>query len=420
MRKKLYLFTAGYPLDSGEQSFLREEVAFLSKFWDLTIVPTRPFDGVAEQVPDGVNVEMALASSGRWHGLSPGVMLRSFFSGLFWREIAQNRPSSFSPASFWATLVYLSKAWRVANWIESEGLNQSDPHNTLFYSWWTHWHALGVVIGRGDSKIRVVSRAHGYDLFSEQSRHGYIPFHGFILEKLDRVFSSSEAGKERLLATYPWHSRKIDVSRLGVANPMGITEGSLPEQLHLITIAYVNRVKRLEIVPKALKIFTEAHPGIQIRWTHVGDGQGLRKLIARVNQISAVSGPVTFAGRIEGRAEVLDFISQSRADLMLNTSRSEGVSIALVEGLSCGVPIMASSAGGNPELVKMSGGILLSELPSAKEIADAIHTFSEQSSTDIANMRCQAWEAWINNFLPEVVYGEFSQQLDRMIDGRAV
>ncbi len=46
------------------------------------------------------------------------------------------------------------------------------------------------------------------------------------------------------------------------------------------------------------------------------------------------------------------------ADIFLNTSSSEGLSLAILEALAAGVPVVATAVGGNPEAVG-NGGIVV-------------------------------------------------------------
>ena len=47
------------------------------------------------------------------------------------------------------------------------------------------------------------------------------------------------------------------------------------------------------------------------------------------------------------------------ADLYVSSSISEGISLTILEGMSAGLPVIATSVGGTPEIVDASCGILV-------------------------------------------------------------
>jgi glycosyltransferase involved in cell wall biosynthesis len=62
---------------------------------------------------------------------------------------------------------------------------------------------------------------------------------------------------------------------------------------------------------------------------------------------------------------------------MLLPSETESFGLAALEAMACGVPVMASDAGGLPELIEHgSNGLLVSEEGQAEGIARAVHLLS--------------------------------------------
>ncbi|MFH1835639.1 MAG: glycosyltransferase family 4 protein [Methanobacteriota archaeon] len=67
------------------------------------------------------------------------------------------------------------------------------------------------------------------------------------------------------------------------------------------------------------------------------------------------------------------------SDVLVQPSLAEGLSRSILEAMACGLPIIASDVGGNPELVSPENGLLV-EPKSSKAISDAIiQVFSSPS-----------------------------------------
>ena len=74
--------------------------------------------------------------------------------------------------------------------------------------------------------------------------------------------------------------------------------------------------------------------------------------------------------------EVLQYYRNNPVDVFINLSLTEGgAPVSIMEAISCGIPVVATRVGGNPEIVSDRNGILLSENPLPEEIAAALFTF---------------------------------------------
>ncbi|MBD3180592.1 MAG: glycosyltransferase [Candidatus Latescibacteria bacterium] len=93
-------------------------------------------------------------------------------------------------------------------------------------------------------------------------------------------------------------------------------------------------------------------PG-ELRFVIVGDGQQRDELSALIEELG-LKGVAALPGRDTRVQELLPLF-----DIFVLTSDSEGVPVALLEALSCGLPCVASRVGGIPETV--AGNALLPE-----------------------------------------------------------
>ncbi len=98
----------------------------------------------------------------------------------------------------------------------------------------------------------------------------------------------------------------------------------------------------------------------------VGIGDTLPQCKESTNKLG-LDEYIKFAGKQENVLGILSF-----CDIMLNTSLSEGCSIAILEAMFCNLPVLASRVGGNPELVLDGKTGLLFDVNDVNELADKL------------------------------------------------
>lgn len=191
------LFSNSYPYDyATEQTFLKGEVEILRKRFDRVIlVPRIAKDRLS--VPIGVEVDTSFAESftlGRRLAESALAM----FSKDFYLDIKNRLPSSLMPSYLRRLFSFiaganLTRKW-MENWLKSSYVSASD---VICYTFWFDELAMGIALAKKKHPaLKVVSRAHGYDLYEEH--YGYWPCRPRAIEITDGLYSVSEAGQEYL------------------------------------------------------------------------------------------------------------------------------------------------------------------------------------------------------------------------------
>ena len=82
-----------------------------------------------------------------------------------------------------------------------------------------------------------------------------------------------------------------------------------------------------------------------------------------------------------------------------------------MEAASFGIPSIATSVGGIPELVNSSTGILLGENPSARDVYEALRAAYELPTKEKLKLRNNAFDAWQNKFKANKNAGEFVRNI---------
>jgi len=205
-------------------------------------------------------------------------------------------------------------------------------------------------------------------------------FHGHVLEGyFSRPVSSAlvwserrlAAGTARLLAVS--ERTRQDLLRLGVAQPDRIEVvppgvdlsdlldlnigpdgagagfraacGCVPGDILVGVVGRLAEVKRPDVALEAFRRAAAKDP--RLRLAFVGDGSERRLIEARLGEWSeAERARVVLAGN-----QVCMRPVHAACDLILLSSRSEGMPVALIEAGAAGVPVVATPVGGVPELV---------------------------------------------------------------------
>jgi glycosyltransferase involved in cell wall biosynthesis len=185
---------------------------------------------------------------------------------------------------------------------------------------------------------------------------------------LDLGFWRTPAENRKMRLAYPFFSGFIANSR-AVKDHFVLTDGIPEDKIQVIyngfdfsaipevisrrcaysppvigIVANMNRpVKRVEDFVRAAALVKEKVPGA--RFIVVGDGH-LRGGLEEQAESLGLGRSIHFTGRISNPLEVV-----CTFDIGVLTSETEGFSNAIIEYMACGVPVVVTDTGGNPELV---------------------------------------------------------------------
>jgi len=118
---------------------------------------------------------------------------------------------------------------------------------------------------------------------------------------------------------------------------------------------------------RAISVVAQRCP--EVRLVLIGDGHMLPAVRRTVRKLHC-EGCVSVLGGLDS-ADVATW--QAAADVVLNTSRSEGLPFSLSEALVSGTRVAAVPVGGIPELLAVTSGGTLAVDSSPEAVADAIH-----------------------------------------------
>ncbi len=185
-----------------------------------------------------------------------------------------------------------------------------------------------------------------------------------IWKKASVLVACSEGLKNRALKFMP--SANIDVIPNGVDSERFSPSETAHEQqtIRLLTVGRLSVTKRVEILIDAVDILNKQ--GRKVLLKIVGGGQMQQKLKQIVNEKN-LDKIIEITGRIN--AEDMPRI-YGENDIFISASKLEGMSNAMLEAMTSGLPIIAARCEGTEELIAENG--LVIENATAEEIAKAI------------------------------------------------
>ncbi|MFT5244733.1 MAG: glycosyltransferase involved in cell wall biosynthesis, partial [Psychroserpens sp.] len=254
------------------------------------------------------------------------------------------------------------------------------------YSYWcNHWMLRLSLLKKAGLIKSLVCRVHGFDLYSERHKVGFIPHQAAMLKSADHVFVISQHGKTYL--TNKFALKNIKLSKLGVPDH-GL--GPIPNQLETIQIVSCSNliaVKQVHLIIDALRQVKR-----NVVWRHFGGGflsVELKKLAAKLPE----NITVIWMGQTSNK-NILSFYKNHPVHLFLNVSQSEGLPVSIMEAMSFGIPVAAPSVGGIPEIVNDSNGYDLG----IEKIEEILATYIQDMNERLHLKRQNARQMYLRNF----------------------
>jgi len=240
----------------------------------------------------------------------------------------------------------------------------------------THASSIARLAARFVPGTKIIYTRHSVFPVSEKIKHGIGKFIYKTSNELtaDRIIAVAEAAKENL-TDGGIDENMIDVVLNGVEQ-LPITSNEEKEKLKkkykiapdekvIGILARLNKVKGHEYFIDAAKIILDKK--IKAKFLILGTGDEEKELKEKVKKLK-LDDKIIFTGFVKN---VKDFVNIF--DVQVNCSYgTEATSLALLEGMSIGVPAVVTNYGGNPGVIKDGENGFLVPIKSPQETADAI------------------------------------------------
>lgn len=229
-----------------------------------------------------------------------------------------------------------------------------------------HTHAskagtLGRVAVRGNDKVARVHTYHGHVLkhyFPDAMSRLLVAHETKLAAETDRVVAVSHATAEDLLELGIVPEEKLVVVPPGIEiepflaiqrqERVGELRRLCAAEAGDLLVGVVGRLAAVKRIELSVEVFASLAPRYpRAHLVFVGDGSERRRLEQRISELDPDIARRTHL--LGARSDMVEVLSE--LNVLLLTSKSEGMPVSLIEAAAAGLPVVATPVGGVPELV---------------------------------------------------------------------
>ena len=372
---------------NANKTFIEEELKCIKEKYEVTIVCD--FDNEAKYPKDTKYIPYR-----RYKGISAIIkLIKCLFDRITWKELSHLRNKKKKLCKISEIIRFYINAELFWDFFEKEVLPVNEE--VIVYSYWYFWKVFAITKNRDKHpNIRIISRAHGYDLFEEQSPSGYQPYKRAMDDKLDRLVFVAQFGKEYYLDKYSFtDSDKYCLCHLGTKDYGILNPYKKEKNMRIVSCSRIVPLKRVDMITDALSMIDD----IEIEWIHFGGGEMYDAVAKFAKDKLALKSNVryTFMGNVS-KDIIMNYYIENSIDAFVMVSQSEGNPVSVMEAMSFGIPIITTNICNMPNMINGNGIVMDEE--SASGLAKAIRKLNESDLMEMEKMRNESRRLWEENY----------------------
>ena len=285
--------------------------------------------------------------------------LTSFVENVFFHEVEM---SSYPLFEF--PLYTLALASKMVEVTEFENLDLLHVHYAIP-------HASSAYLAKNMLKkkkdIKIITTLHGTDITLVGLEPSFLPLVKFSIEESDGVTAVSRFLKEKTITNY-YIDKNIEVIPNFIDTELFKPMEACKFRKHIApngekVLVHTSNFRQVKRVTDTIRILERVIKEVPTKLILVGDGPDRSECERLCRQLNLFEH-VKFLGKQDGLVEILN-----SADIFLIPSQSESFGLAALEAMSCGKPVVSSSVGGLPELIKHNETGFIAEIGDVDRMA---------------------------------------------------
>lgn len=217
--------------------------------------------------------------------------------------------------------------------------------------------------------LKIITTLHGTDITLVGQERNFWEITRFSILRSDGITSVSDYLKQETVERFKVPADRIEVIP-NFVDPTQYSRAAHPcwknaflrdgEKL----VLHVSNFRAVKRVRDVVKVFARVAREVPSRLVFIGDGPD-RPEAADEARLQGITDRVVFLGKQDSVAEIM-----ACADLLVLPSQNESFGLVALEAMASGVPVIASSAGGLPEVVDNGETGFLAPVGDVEAMAD--------------------------------------------------
>jgi glycosyltransferase involved in cell wall biosynthesis len=197
----------------------------------------------------------------------------------------------------------------------------------------------------------------------------------------------------------------------GRATDLRAELGLRPDELLIGAVGNIRKPKAYEVLLKAAAAVSERSPGCHFAIVGQGDAEQLAPL-EKLRDTLGIAARCHFLGFRRSTPELY-----RNFDVFVSSSRSEGLSLAFLEAMATGLPVVATRSGGPQEVIEQDVSGVLVPIEDPDALAAALLRTLESPEFRV-KLGAAARERVVDSFSLEAVLRQYAALYEKLLDGR--